>query len=275
MTGKKLRPATEPVFSGGSRQDFPLNDQFDCHTYEDFITGLIKNTQKVLISQSLFNGHFSGCFATSTLYSPRPAQTWALRSDYESLVQLARETWNKGQMIYSFACDENRGFGLFFMEKFGTDQCILRGTSGIEEKWNEGFKITACAARESTIYVIMTKNTREYKGKSQKWFTGNTWNDVKEEIKMEYNKGKAISGICYSSGLKQYFVVMTATTKGQNYMWFQDSCEASACGNWVHKRYLEGYHPTIIFNDPSDNKILVVMTTDDSRSDYTCSYKLS
>ena len=72
-------------------------------------------------------------------------------------------------------------------------------------------QINSCAALDSRFYIIMTKDTKECHGKGQKWFTRSTLSATNVEILEGYKEGKAITGICYSSGLKQYFDVMTAS----------------------------------------------------------------
>ena len=42
--------------------------------------------------------------------------------------------------------DENFGFGVYLMEKYGRNQTILSGTANIQKNWDEGIEITACAA---------------------------------------------------------------------------------------------------------------------------------
>ncbi|KAJ7389050.1 hypothetical protein OS493_033909 [Desmophyllum pertusum] len=133
------------------------------------------------------------------------------------------------------------------------------------KKWDEGFKITACAARGSTFYVIMTKDTEEYKGKAQIWFTRRTWDKADNEIQKEYEEGKVITGICYSSGQGRYFVAMTTTREAQRYRRFDDGIDRI---KWMDEKEENEFHPTIIFKDPTDQKSLVVMTEDDNRSGY-------
>lgn len=137
----------------------------------------------------------------------------------------------------------------------------------------DDFKITACAAQGSTFYVIMTKDTEEYKGKLQSWFTCSTWVEAQNKIEKKYEEGKVITGICYSTGLDQYFIVMTETKEGQTYKWFDNRVGRS---KWIGEQYKDGFHITIIFKDPTDDNDLVVMTTDKNRSGYICrfNYKL-
>lgn len=258
MIGKKPRPSTEPMYSGGNREDFPFDDMFDRHTYTDLITGFVKNTQKILLSQNLHDGRLSGCLGTSDLYSPTPARAWGLPSDYDSFVQFVQEMWNKGYNIYSLACDQRQGFGVFFMRDFGTNQYIFASTSIIRKK-EEDLKITACTARGSTFYVVMTKDTKEYNGKAQSWFTSNTWSDVQIQIQKGYSERKKITGICYSVGLHKYFVVMTEeSSQWQRCRLFNTSSDAK---QWS-KEILEDDQTAIEFHVPVEGKFLVVVTKD-------------
>ena len=271
MTGKKLRPRTEPMYSGGNRLDFPISYGYGTVDYTDFISSHIFNSQNILISQSMHNGYFSGIFASSKLYNPRRAVTWGIKRNCDEFLGFVKKEWKgvngKSKRIYSLACDEKFGFGVFFMEGYGTCQSILRNTDDIKEKWDEGFKITSCSALYSTFYIIMTKGTKEYHEKQQKWFTRSTWKETNDEIQEGYQERKAITGICYSSGLKLYFVVMSASMGEQCFRRFGKT-EGEARRDWENKKYDQGFHPTIIFKDPTDNKILSVMTRDENRSGY-------
>ena len=282
MTGKKLRPRTEPIYSGGNRIDFRIPSGYDTVDYSDFISSHIFNSQDILISQSMHDGFFSGIFASSKLYNPRPATSWGIRRNYKEFSEFTKKEYKlvsgikSRRRIYSLACDEKFGFGVFFMEGYGTKQFIIRNTDGIQNKVDDDLRITSCAALDSKFYIVMTKDTKEYHGKQQKWFTRSTWKETNDEIQEGYQEGKAITGICYSSGLKLYFVVMTASMGRQCSRWF-DTTEGREAGiDWENKKYDEGFHPTIIFTDPTDNKTLIVMTEDKNRSAYVyrASYKL-
>ena len=198
-------------------------------------------------------------------------------------MEFVEEEWKwvngKSKVIYSLSCDEKFGFRVYLMENYGTNQTILRGTANIEKNLNEGLQITACAARKSTFYIIMTKDRKEYQGKGQKWFVREKWKQVDDDIQEGYKDGKAITGICYSIGLKQYFVVMTETPgRKQSYEWFNVTTEENSDReNWVDEKYKQGLHPTIIFKDPTVNKLLIVMTEDENRSPgfvYKSNYEL-
>ncbi|XP_068670716.1 uncharacterized protein [Montipora foliosa] len=260
MTGKKPRPSTEPVYSGGNHNDFPVDNEFDRHSYSDLITAFAQKT-RILLSQSLHNGNLSGYLGKSDLYSPTPARACGIVSDYDSFIQLVEDMWNKGYYIYSLACDRRHGFGVFFMKDIGTNQSILAGTSSIQGMLNKGFKITACAARDSTFYLVMTKGSKEYNGKAQSWFTNDSWSDVEIQIQKGYDEQKGISGICYSVCLHKYFVVMTEEpSQLQEFAWFNTSSDAE---EWIEEKYDEYLH-AIGVSVPVEGKFLAVVTKNEN-----------
>ena len=271
MTGKKLRPRTGPIYSGGNIRDFRITGEYATVAYTDFIRSHIFNSQDILISQSVQNGFFSGIFASSKLYNPRPATSWGIKRNYDAFLEFANEKWKrvngKSKKIYSLVCDEKFGFGAFFMDGYGTKQVIIESTDDIQKQWKDGLKITSCAALDSTFYIVMTKDTKEYDGKGQKWFTRSTWTETRDKIQEGYKEGKVITGICYSTGLKQYLVVMTKMPQRQTYRWF-DTAETIAMSDWEREKFKQGFHPAIIFKDPTVNETLSVMTKDENRSGY-------
>lgn len=143
------------------------------------------------------------------MYSPRPVIAWEFRENYDTFIELVKERWEwkngRSLQLYSLACDENSGFGAFFMENYGTSQSIVTNLFDISKKWEEGFKITACATRCSTFYIVMTKDTNEYKG-DQTWCTRNSRQEANNEMQKNYKEGRALTGICYSTGVGQYFL---------------------------------------------------------------------
>ena len=159
MTGKKERPVTEPIYSGGNLNDFPISSGYDVINYTEFISSYMFNSERIVTSQSMNNGYFSACFATTILYKPRPSATWWICRDYDSFLTFVKEQWENSIRIYSLACDERFGFGVFLMENFGANQAIITNTSDIQKFWKDGFRISTCTARGSTFYIIMTKGT--------------------------------------------------------------------------------------------------------------------
>ena len=277
MTGKKRRPSTEPMYSGGNRRDFPITRGYDSVDYIDFIASHLLNSQDILICQDFNNGHFSGCFAPSKLYSPRPIVSLWIERNFDSFLKSINKYDRVNGLlvqIYSFACDENLGFAAFFMANYGTAQAIVTNLNDVKKKWEDGFKITSSAARGSTFYIVMTKDTKEYQYKGQMCASFNTWKDTYDTIDEWYKAGYTLTGICYCTGRRQYFVAMTMIPEVQSSQYFDDTAVAL---NWVEEQHHVGYHPTLIFNIPTlNNKTLVVMTTDGNRSsyEYKFGYKL-
>ena len=272
MTGRKPRPDTEPMYSGGNRDDFPITTGYDSVVYTDLIGSHIRNSENIVICQSFYNGYLSGCFAPSERYRPRPSVSWAILYEYDSFLEKVKENWKlrKSKQVYSLAFDEIV-FGAFFMKNYGSDQTIVTNILDIEKAYEEGFRLTACAARGSTFSFVMTKDTDEFHDKNQKWFTRTSWEDVAFKLDKQYKKGKALTGICYSSGQERYFVVLTETPQKQKYKWF-DHSDTTTRDDWMGAQHERGYHPTIIFKDPADGTILVVMTMDENRSGYSCRF---
>ena len=155
------------------------------------------------------------------------------------------------------------------MENYGTDQCIVTNSFQIYERWNDGFEITACAAWGSNFYIVMTKDTDEYSGTTQTFFFRNTWNETYTSINERRKAGYTVTGICYSTGRRQYFVVMTKIPEVQSRYYFNDPATAL---NWMEEQYHVGYHPTVIFTTPTLHKTLVVVTKDENISNCSNAY---
>ena len=130
--------------------------------------------------------------------------------------------------------------------------------------------ITSCSARGSTYYIIMTKNVEGFHGKGQSFFESKSWSVAKTKIQENWNNGKIITSICYNSGLEKYLIVMTESTAGQDYEWFNTS-EGAKRSEWLKKQEKVWLVPMIFFLDPTDNQLLVVCTTDKSRKG--CGYE--
>ena len=263
MTGKKVRPSTEPLYSEGNRKDFPITTGYDSAEYGDLIgSHITKYDENSLVCQSFSNGYFSGCFAPSKRHGPRPNVSWAIRNDYDSFFELVRENWKwtngKSKQIHSLACDENSGFGVVFMENYGTGQFIVTNLTDIQKLREEGYHITSCAARGSNFYVIMTKDTEEYHGRNQSWSIWNTYG-LYFAIPELSKTGHTITGICYSTGLRQYFVVVTNTPEIQSIYYLGYLTEVD---KWMKEQCHVGYYPNVIFFDQNLDKFLAVMTRD-------------
>ena len=271
ITGKKPRPGTEPLYSLKNRNDFPITAGYDKGEYTAFVASHVSSSEDILISQSFHSGHLSCIFGSSKNYRPRPAVSYAILNHYDSFIELVqkKKTGKKSNHIYSLECDENLGFAAFFMEQYGTAQTILTNTSDVEKKMKDGFKITACTAQGSVFYIIMTKGTKDYKGK-QEWFTSDSWDEAKSLIQEKYKERRVVTGICYSTGQNKYLIVVMEIPHDQIFRKFNRGADLKA---WVKKEHTaDGSHPTIIFRDPKDEQTLVVMIKDGSDEPYSCTY---
>lgn len=268
MTGRNLRPSTQPMYSGGNLHDFKITSGYDTIDYSEFISSYVFNSECILVSQSMCDGFFSGIFANSKLYSPKPLLTLARRitGDYEEDVRLFLDEHRKeSKNVYSLAWDEKFGFGAIFMEGYGTEQVLLTSVKKVKKNWDDGLMITACTARGMKFYIIMTKDTEEYRGKNQRYITSDSWKGANDEIQEGYREGFALTGICYSSGLGKYLAVMTGSIGEQCFRWFETN-KLKAMDDWEMNKHNQGFHPSIIFRDPTDSKTLIVMTKDKNRS---------
>ena len=150
---------------------------------------------------------------------PDPALGWGKIGDHGSFVHSVRDNVSKGQYVFSMACEDDFGFGVFTMEYFGTTQIVTWGSdmSNVQIWYDKGYSITACGARHSTFYFIMTHGAEGYDGQNQTWTTKDSWDEAKEYIDQKLDEGMMLTGICYSTGKKQYFLVMTESLSDQIY----------------------------------------------------------
>jgi len=127
-------------------------------------------------------------------------------------------------------------------------------------------------AQGSEFFIVMTKGTKEYKDKDQKWFSSVRSNETYDEINKQHEAGYTVTGIFYSTGLRQFFLAFTKIPEVQSSHYFDGR---TAVLNWMDEQHHVGYHPNIIFTSPALIKTLVVMTTDKNRSsyEYTFGYK--
>ena len=64
---------------------------------------------------------------------------------------------------------------------------------------------------------------------------------------------------------------MTEMPDEQRYEWFENTREGNAAKrDWMAKKHKEGFHVTIIFNDPTDDKFLIVTNQAKNLSEYLC-----
>ena len=234
-------------------------------SYSDFLSSELKNTERIAISQSINNGKLSAIFGKDSRYS-ESASGWWLASEHKKFLEHVKEERSEGRHVFSLACDDDLGFGVYTLGDFGTDQGVAwdLGEPDLKEWWDNGYMITACGARDSRFYYVMTRGAKGFeRGIGQSWAKQSTWNEVKKYISEKWKEGMIITGICYSTGLKQYLVIMTESSEGQDYKW-----ESEGISEWMDEQYEKKHHPTIIFTDPIDQDDFVVMTTDKNRSGY-------
>ena len=264
------RPRTEPLYSAKERNPpYHIPDGYRKSNYVGLLSSEMQNTDQLLISQSINGGKISVIFAEDSRYNPTPALSWGNRDDHDDFMEFIKDQKSKGKHVFSMACDDDFGFGVFTMGNFGTDQGVAWDSDRSEiQKWYDAdYRITACGARNSRFYYIMTRGAAGFGGKRQICTTKNSWDEAKEFISQQWKDGKILTGICYSTGLKKYLLVMTESSENQRYKWGTSSQIVD--WDWVNEEYRMGRYPTIIFHDPSDDRVMVVMTSDGNRSGYT------
>ena len=164
MSGKMQRPRTEPMYSGGNRVEFPVTSEYNTVHYTDFIYSRphYKHWKTNDIPKHAWWEilcHFSNVKTLQSKACPQlgnKKKLWFFSGICWR--RMGMEEWKvKGDIF--LPCDENFGFGVYLMEKYGRNQTILSGTANIQKNWDEGIEITACAAWECTFYITMTKDT--------------------------------------------------------------------------------------------------------------------
>ena len=91
---------------------FPADTTYSIQ-YTEFISSYMFNSERIGTSQSMHDGYFSACFATTILHKPRPSVTWWICRDYGSFLTFVKEQWEKSRRIYFLACDERLGLECF------------------------------------------------------------------------------------------------------------------------------------------------------------------
>ena len=286
MIGKSVRPSREPLYSEGNREQFPIPPEYERVEYMDFIRSHVKNRDLILISQSLCQNYFCGIFASHKKLSYGRTISWWIAKDYDDIFSVIRQKWEEGQFVYSLVADDTTGiFGAFLIKGYGNGQKIIPydalndtgfdSVADLLKLWEEVRydkrttdvvalgDITSITSNGSTYYIVITDNAIGYHGRRQTYFTGRHWPDVENQIWISNNNGFNITSICYNEGLQEYLVVMTLSCDRQS--WFK-SGDASERSYWMSEMSILGYHPSLIFDDQIDDKILVVMTSDSDRS---------
>ncbi len=272
MIGKLSRPSSEPLYSGGSRSHFPIPFDYIKAAYGSFVGSHLKNTQNMLIWQEISQNKFSGVFGQSKLHCPQPSTRWNKASSYKSLMEWIKTPY-MFRNIYSLAFDGTSSdhYAAYLMDGYGSTQSLLVSSDQVSTCWKEGNQITSCTADYSNFYFVMTMEAPNFKQHQQSYSINDSWKKISEKIQSGYREGRVITGLCYCSGKGQYLLVMTESAERQCYSWFSPKEEENR-DIWIKQKHVEGYHPTIIMMDPTDNHVLIVSTstTDSNRSNFLC-----
>ena len=189
--------------------------------------------------------------------------------------------------IVSLGCDEELGFGVFCVEGHVEYQVLLQIgkndkllDSSIQNEWEKGAMITACAARGSTFYIVMTKDAKLIsKNSGQICRITGSWDLTVSYIKDNYRKKNYIlTGLCYSIKMAKYFIVLTKRLSiRQELKLFKASDGLKIRQKWLKEKYKQGLSPSLLFVDPTNDKTLIVATKQEGKKDYICkfSYELS
>ena len=81
-------------------------------------------------------------------------------------------------------------------------------------------------------------------------------------IENEWRSGKIVTSICFCESKKRYLVVMTESDSRQHTRWCKGNRKDE---NWTKDKERGGFHPTIIFNNPTNGLTWRVVTTDNDR----------
>ncbi len=274
MTGKLTRPRTEPLFSGGSRSKFPIPFEYEKVDYGSFVGSHVRNTKSILIWQQISQGKFSGIFGQHQLHNTQKIRqtSWWKASSYQPLKEWIEKSWSSGKSIYSLAFDgtSSQHYAAYLMSGYGTTQSLLVGIDAVSKCFDEGKHITSCTADDANFFIVMTKDAPGfYTETKQACRVRSTWNETVDAINGYMKQGWIITGLCYCSGKRQYLLVMSDIRVGQCSLWFGPE-EGTKRSAWMDEKFKEGYHPTIMMQDPTFNKEFVVMTQDPNRSNYLC-----
>ena len=90
--------------------------------YTEFLSSQIKNTEKIVTSQSVQGGTLSTIFGKPM--TPRRATRWGHMNTHASFLKYLEKLKADNMQIYFLSCDDNFGFGVFAKEDFGCDQKV-------------------------------------------------------------------------------------------------------------------------------------------------------
>lgn len=257
------RPSAEPLYSAGSREEFPIPLEYLKTSYTDLLSSELKNTDNLVISQSISDGQLTAIFAPDASFQPRPGLGWGTMSNLNDLMRFLQAEKLEGRHVFSLASEARFGFGVLTMEGYGTDQVFCTGFPSVVrflKTTDRNFAISAVASWGSQFFFVLTEGVEMYAGKKQFITIRRGWMLIEEAIYEGWDMGAIITGLCFCTKTGQYALVMTESTAQQAYEWDWDSTQDFVAN---------GYHPTLVLHHPPNDSILTVLTTDENRSGYT------
>ena len=216
MMGKIERPSREPLYSQGSREMFPIPPKYEIVGYYDFIRSHIKNSNHILISQSLRQNSLCGIFASHKELSYDPMgygrrKNWWRVENYDELCEMIRHDNQRGLHVYSLVANDTTGmFGAFSLEGYGSGQkishfdpsdvpgfrtvdTVVNLLSVCRQDLGNG-EVTSITSKGSTYYIVMTSNALDYHGRGQTYFTCRNWSDVDLHARL-YSKSRLLIAV--------------------------------------------------------------------------------
>ena len=164
----------------------------------------------------------------------------------------------------------------YALKRFGTSQKVVEydvnpgdevGVDQETEGGRQGYKITSVGARQGHFYFVLTKDAQGFSEKEQTVLAEESWNALEEMIQRKSSAEMTsmqmiVTSICFCEKRKLYLAVMTESDVRQDRMWDTGNKKDE---NWLRDKERGGYHPTIVFKDPTDDLIWRVVTKDNHR----------
>ena len=248
----------------GIISEFPIPTEYLETTYTDLLSSELRNTDNLVISQSISNRQLTAIFAPDASFKPRPGLCWGTKSSLNDLLNFLQAEKSKGRHVFSIASDNDFGFGVCTMEGYGTNQIIFTDYLSVlkfQKTTDRDFAISAVASRGFQFCFIMTEGVKMYTGKKQLFYIKPSWTMVEEAIHQGWDIGLNITELYYTKKTGLYYLVMTESTEGQYYQWGMNNDVFNA-------KVAAGYHPTLVLLHQTNDMILTIMPTASNRSGY-------
>lgn len=255
-------PATCPLWSGRSYQDYKFPTGYGSISFVDFFSSQMKGKfGKYSCAAMSVTG--TGRMTALFVQENNPVRHWAVRASLNGFQEFVSEKWNQCfRLRHAEGFGEKSTYYMYFEKGFGKTQSWFGQSTvdGLKEKIQKGYddnkRITTCFADGTFIYCVMTEDAPEFQLNAQTWFLKNKWSDIAADIRKGYDDGKILTALTYLTKTKQYFGVMTLSTRGQSYSWK----DGEDLVQW-RNGYTTDYKITINFRDPEDGKTLTVITS--------------